>query len=83
MLLLVLVNQEEFSIYLARLPAMQEALKRKQRLKTLNRNRLGSRRISDVLFAFDEAKRMLVVCSSVKVTRRVIARRLWLLICNS
>ena len=67
-LLLVLVDREKVSIYLAR-PAALEAAIRGNPLKTLNRDKLGLGRDSDVFFAFDEAKRMLAVCSSVKVVR--------------
>ena len=67
-LLLVLVDREKVSIYLAR-PAALEAVLRGNPLKTLNRDKLGLGGDSDVLFAFDEAKRMLAVCSSVKVVR--------------
>ena len=54
------------SLYLAR-PAEMGAAIRGKPLKALNCNKLGLGRESDVLFAFDEAKRMLAVCSSVKV----------------
>ena len=46
-----------------------EAAVRSKPLKILNRDKLGLLRDSEVLFAFDEAKRMLAVCSSVKVVR--------------
>jgi hypothetical protein len=36
-------------------------------IKLLNREKLGE----DVLFAFDETKRVLVVCASVKVRQMV------------
>jgi hypothetical protein len=65
-LLLVLVDREKVSIYLARLAALEAAI-RGNPLKTLNRDKLGLGRDADVLFAFDEAKRMLAVCSSAKL----------------
>ena len=65
-LLLVLVDRDKFSICLAR-PAAMDAAVRGTPLKTLNRDKLGLGRDSGALFAFDEAKRMLAVCSSVKV----------------
>ena len=46
-----------------------DAVIQRNPLKTLNRDRLGLGGDSDVLFAFDEVKRMLAVCSSVKVVR--------------
>ncbi|KAI9453845.1 hypothetical protein BJY52DRAFT_1225384 [Lactarius psammicola] len=64
-LLLVLVDRERFSIYLAR-PAAMDAAVRGNPLKTLNRDKLGLGGDSGALFAFDEAKRMLAVCSSIK-----------------
>ncbi|KAH8989296.1 hypothetical protein EDB92DRAFT_2003843 [Lactarius akahatsu] len=65
-LLLVLVDRDKFSIYLAR-PAAMDAAIRGHPIKTLNRDKLGLGGDSDALFAFDEAKRMLAVCSSVKL----------------
>ncbi|KAH9164611.1 hypothetical protein EDB89DRAFT_2247116 [Lactarius sanguifluus] len=65
-LLLVLVNRERFTVYLARPDAMHAAV-RGNPLKNLNRDKLGLGGDSDILFAFDEAKRMLAVCSSVKL----------------
>ncbi|KAH9046371.1 hypothetical protein EDB83DRAFT_2295029 [Lactarius deliciosus] len=64
-LLLVLVDRDKFSLYLARPAAMDGAI-RGHPIKTLNRDKLGLGD-SDALFAFDEAKRMLAVCSSVKL----------------
>ncbi|KAH9056526.1 hypothetical protein EDB87DRAFT_1636600 [Lactarius vividus] len=66
-LLLILVDRDKFSIYLARPAAMDAAIVRGNPLKTLNRERLGLGGDSDALFAFDEAKRALAVCSSVKL----------------
>ncbi|KAH9014400.1 hypothetical protein EDB85DRAFT_2214278 [Lactarius pseudohatsudake] len=54
-LLLVLVDREKFSIYLAR-PAAMDAAIRGHPIKTLNRDKLGLGGDSDALFAFDEAK---------------------------
>ena len=65
-MLLIVVDRDKFSIYLAR-PAEMAAAVQGKPLKILNRDKLGLGRGSDVLFAFDEAKRMLAVCSSVKV----------------
>jgi len=65
-LLLVLVDRDKFSIYLSR-PA---AILNHHPLKTLNRDKLGLGRDSNVLLAFDEAKRILAVFSSAKVVRR-------------
>ena len=43
---------------------MDEAIKRGKAIKPLNRDKVGE----DVLFAYDEAKRMLTVCASAKVS---------------
>ena len=43
---------------------MDAAIQRGRAVKTLNRDKVGD----DVLFAYDEAKRMLAVCASVKVS---------------
>lgn len=67
-LLLIFVDRDNFSIYVAR-PAEMDAAIMGKPLKALNCEKLGLGRDSDVLFAFDEAKRMLVVCSSAKVAR--------------
>ncbi len=64
-LLLVLVDRDKFSIYLSR-PA---AILNHHPLKTLNRDKLGLGRDSNVLLAFDEAKRILAVFSSAKVVK--------------
>ena len=61
-LLLVLVDRENIYIYLDRYPAMETAV-RGRPIKLLKREKLGE----DALFAFDETKRVLVVCASVKV----------------
>jgi len=42
---------------------MDAALQGTRAIKTLQRNRTGE----DVLFAYDEVKRMLVVCAAAKV----------------
>lgn len=44
---------------------MDAAIQRGKGIKTLNRDRLGD----DVLFAYDERKRILTVCASAKVSR--------------
>ncbi|KAI0302864.1 hypothetical protein B0F90DRAFT_1816439 [Multifurca ochricompacta] len=56
-LLLVLALQDKFAIYLERLLEMDRAIDRGKLIKPLNYDKLGH----DVLFAFDEAKRMLVM----------------------
>jgi Tol biopolymer transport system component len=65
-ILLVLVDQENVCIYLDRFPAMDTAV-RGRPIKLLKREKLGR----DVLFAFDETKRVLVVCASVKLQLHV------------
>jgi hypothetical protein len=62
-LLLILVDQEKVSIYLDHPHAMDMVIRRERPIKNLNREKLGK----DVLFAFDETERFLVVCSSTKV----------------
>ena len=62
-LLLVLVNQDKYLIYLERPPVLDMAIQRGKPIKTLSRDKLGQR----VLFSFDETKRTLVVCPSMKV----------------
>jgi hypothetical protein len=42
---------------------MDAAIRRAKPIKTLNRDKVGE----DVLFTYDESKRMLVVCASAKV----------------
>jgi hypothetical protein len=64
-LLLILTDRDGVSIYLDRLPAISTAIQRDLPIKRLNREKLGQ----DVLFAFDETKRALVVCASKKVPR--------------
>jgi hypothetical protein len=63
-LLLVLADREKHSIYHERLSAMDGAIQRGKAIKTLNRDRMGE----DALFAYDEAKRMLTVFASAKVS---------------
>ena len=67
-LLLIFVDRDKFSIYVTRPAEMGVAITGKP-LKSLDCEKLGLGRASDVLFAYDEAKRMLVVCSSAKVAR--------------
>ena len=43
---------------------MDGAIQRGKAIKTLNRDKVGE----DALFAYDEAKRMLTVCASAKVS---------------
>ena len=43
---------------------MDGAIQRSKAIKTLNRGKVGE----DALFAYDEAKRMLFVCASAKVS---------------
>ena len=43
---------------------MDGAIQRGKAIKTLNRDKAGE----DALFAYDEAKRMLTVCASAKVS---------------
>lgn len=62
-LLLVLIDRDRVSIYLDRLAAIDMAIRRNRPIKAFNREKLGQ----DVLFAFDESKRVLAVCSSTKV----------------
>jgi hypothetical protein len=62
-LLLILLDRERVSIYIDHLHAMNLAIQRERPIKNLNREKLGH----DVLFAFDETKRSLAVCSSTKV----------------
>jgi hypothetical protein len=62
-LLLVLLDQDRAVIYLERLLEMDVAIRRNRYAKCLSREKLGN----DVLFAFDETKRALAVCSSTKV----------------
>ena len=63
-LLLVLADRDRHSIYLETLSGMDAAIKRGKATKPLNRDKVGE----DVLFAYDEAKRMLTVCASAKVS---------------
>ncbi len=63
-LLLVVTDWDKHSIYLERLSAMDAAIQWGRATKTLNRDKVGE----DVLFAYDESKRMLTVCSSAKVS---------------
>jgi hypothetical protein len=63
-LLLVLAGQDKHIIYLERLSAVDAVIQRGDSIKTLNRKKVGD----DALFAYDEAKRMLTVCASAKVS---------------
>ncbi|KAI0250873.1 hypothetical protein BJV78DRAFT_1393001 [Lactifluus subvellereus] len=62
-LLLVLLDGDRVTIFLARLPEMDMAIERNRPAKSLNREKLGE----DILFAFDERKRTLAVCASSKL----------------
>lgn len=67
-LLLVLADRDKHSIYLESLTGMDAALQGARAIKTLQRNKTGE----DVLFAYDEVKRMLVVCAAKKVRPRYL-----------
>jgi hypothetical protein len=77
-LLLVLADREKLSIYYERLSAMDGAIQRGKAIKTLNRDRMGE----DALFAYDEAKRMLTVCASAKVSSMSLVK-VGVLICRN
>jgi hypothetical protein len=62
-LLLILVDQERIFIYLELLLAIDAAIRRNRPIKSLNRERLGQ----DILFAYEETKRTLAICSSRRV----------------
>jgi hypothetical protein len=59
-LLLVLADQDKHSIYLEHLSAIYASIQRGRAIKVLH--------CEDVLFAYDEAKRMLTICASAKVS---------------
>jgi hypothetical protein len=63
-LVLVLADQDKHSIYLERLFEMDAAIQRGKPVKALNRDEVGE----EVLFAYDETKRILTVCTSTKVS---------------
>jgi hypothetical protein len=69
-LLLVLADRDRHSIYLEPLSGMDAAIKRGKAIKPLNRDKVGE----DVLFAYDEVKRMLTVCASAKVSFTSLAK---------
>jgi hypothetical protein len=62
-LLLVLADRDKYSIFLERMSEVDTALQRGRTTKTLHRSKAGE----DFLFAFDEEKRMLAVCTSATV----------------
>ncbi|KAI0250892.1 hypothetical protein BJV78DRAFT_1361975 [Lactifluus subvellereus] len=62
-LLLILHDGDGIFIYLERLPAMDMAIQRRRTIKRLSRERLGN----DLLFAFDETKRMLAMCATTEL----------------
>ena len=61
--LIVLSNRDAFFVFLERLPVLDMAIQHGKSIKSLNRDKLGQ----DVLFSFDESKRVLAVCASTKV----------------
>ena len=63
-LLLVLADWERHYIYLNHLSAMDTVIQQGKAIKTLHRDKVGD----DVLFAYDEAKRMLTMCASARVS---------------
>ena len=65
-ILLVLADQDKqwHSIYLEHLYAMDVAIQQGKAIETFHRDKVGE----DVLFAYDEAKRMLTMCASAKVS---------------
>jgi hypothetical protein len=65
-ILLVLADRDKqwHSIYLEHLHAMDAAIQQDKAIKTFHRDKVGE----EVLFAYDEAKRMLTVCASEKVS---------------
>jgi hypothetical protein len=63
-LLLILADRDKHSIYLQRLSDMDAAIQRGKTTKVLHHEKVGE----GLLFAFDEAKRMLAVCSSTMVS---------------
>jgi hypothetical protein len=62
-LLLVLADRDTLSIYLESLTGMDAALQGPRAIQTFYRNKMGE----DVLFAYDEVKRMLVACAAKEV----------------
>jgi hypothetical protein len=69
-LLLILADSDNYSIHLERLSSMDAAIQRNKPIKHLNRDRVGE----DALFAYDEAKRMLTVCASAKVSSILLVK---------
>ncbi|KAH8986573.1 hypothetical protein EDB86DRAFT_2954862 [Lactarius hatsudake] len=66
-LLLILASPKRFFVYLERLPVLDVAIQRGKSIKSLNRDRLGQ----NVLFSFDEAKRVLAICASTRLQLHV------------
>jgi hypothetical protein len=62
-LLIVLQDRRRIFIYLERRTEMNAAIQRVKPVKCLNREKLGE----DILYAFDETNRTLVICASAKV----------------
>jgi hypothetical protein len=63
-LLLILADRDKYYIYLQHLSNMDAAIQQGKTIKVLPLKKVGE----DLLFAFDEVKRMLAVCSSLKVS---------------
>ncbi|KAF8490269.1 hypothetical protein F5888DRAFT_1910021, partial [Russula emetica] len=66
-LLLILVDRERIFIYLELLLAIDPAIRRNRPIKSLNRESIGQ----DILFAYEETKRTLAVCSSRRLQLHV------------
>ncbi|KAI9443796.1 hypothetical protein H4582DRAFT_2125845, partial [Lactarius indigo] len=62
-ILLVLSSRDRSFIFLERLQELDIAIQRGKPIKSLNRDKLGQ----NVLFSFDETKRVLAVCASTKL----------------
>ncbi|KAI9460706.1 hypothetical protein F5148DRAFT_1276740 [Russula earlei] len=62
-LLIVLADRDKYAIYLEPLSEMDAAIQRAKPIKPLNRDKVGE----DLLFAYDETKRLLAVCAPAKM----------------
>ena len=69
-LLLVLVDQDRYLIYLKDLSTIDATIQRGAAIKALHRGRVGE----NALFAYDEAKRVLTVYASAKVSSNLLAK---------
>ncbi|KXN87519.1 hypothetical protein AN958_08742 [Leucoagaricus sp. SymC.cos] len=67
-LLIVNDNRDNFLIYLERPHAIDTAIAGQRTKRTLKQSKIGK----DILTAYDESKRMLVLCSSSQVTLHVM-----------